>query len=246
MPHPDDAARLNALWETLDWEARLNTLAGLTGRIVFSTSLGLEDQIITERIAATRLPVSPFTIDTGRLFPEAYALHAETEARYGLAIATFFPRSDAVEAYTREDGVNGFYHSVESRHRCCHIRKVEPLGRALEGADYWISGLRRAHSSSRAELPFAEHNAAQDIVKLYPVLDMDDATLRNIIKTRNIPYNPLFDKGFPSIGCAPCTRAVAAGEDPRSGRWWWENESKRECGLHFENGKLVRAGGAHA
>ncbi len=137
-------------------------------------------------------------------------------------------------------GINGFYESVEKRKACCFVRKVEPLNRALEGVDIWISGLRREHSDNRSDLPVVEYDAGRDIIKVYPLVDISEADVKAYIQNHAIPYNPLHDQGFPSIGCAPCTRAVAPGEHARSGRWWWEQENEQECGLHIKDGKLVR------
>lgn len=224
------------------WEERIAALRDYMHKnIVFSTSFSLEDQAITHAIAAKRAPVKIFTLDTGRLFEETHEVFQATRERYPtLDIEAFYPDANAAQDLVRKQGVNGFYDSVEKRKNCCFVRKVEPLNRALEGADIWISGLRREHSDNRGDLPIAEFDAQHNLVKLYPLIDVDDHALRLYIDTHKIPYNALHDKGFPSIGCAPCTRAVKEGQPPRSGRWWWEKDNAQECGLHMVKGKLVR------
>jgi phosphoadenosine phosphosulfate reductase len=201
-------------------------------QVVFSSSLSLEDQAITHIIATEKLPVRVFTLDTGRHFPETYRTLESTRERYGLDIEVYFPQTDAVEKLMRNKGAYSFYQSVEARQECCGIRKVEPLHRALKGADLWITGIRRVHSPDRAHLPYFEIDHTNNIVKFHPLLDWTDAELKSFVTENNIPYNRLQDKGFLSIGCEPCTRAVAPGGDMRSGRWWWEDPDKKECGLH--------------
>ncbi len=241
---PVDAAleqEINAKLSPLGWEERLRALIAWPGlHAAFSTSLGFEDQAITHAIADSKLPIRIFTLDTGRLFEETYALHQATQDRYGVEIETYFPDAAAVKNLVRERGINGFYHSVENRKTCCYVRKVEPLARALKGVELWISGLRREQSDNRADLPVAEWDAAHGLVKLYPLADVSADTLWKYIETHQVPVNPLHRQGFPSIGCAPCTRAIQPGEDFRAGRWWWEQEDKKECGLHMVDGKLVR------
>lgn len=199
--------------------------------VVFSTSLGQEDQVITYLIATNQLPVKIFTLDTGRLFQETYDLYDITVARYKQNIEVFFPQTDAVQKLMQTKGMNSFYESVENRKECCHIRKVEPLNRALQGAKVWITGLRASQSDNRKDLPFAEWDEAHQLIKIHPLLDWSFDEMLQFIEANNIPYNKLHDAGFASIGCAPCTRAIAAGEDIRAGRWWWE-ASQKECGLH--------------
>jgi phosphoadenosine phosphosulfate reductase len=201
-------------------------------KIVFSTSLSLEDQAITHMIASEALPVRIFTLDTGRHFADTYKTLDSTRDRYGISPEVYFPQTDVVEKLMREKGAYSFYASVEARQECCAIRKVEPLTRALQGADLWITGIRRVHSPDRSNLPFAEHDHTNNIVKYHPLLDWTDAQLKGFIQQHNIPYNRLQDRGFLSIGCEPCTRAVQPGESIRSGRWWWEDPDKKECGLH--------------
>ncbi len=225
--------------ETLPWQERLKALSGATA---FSTSLSYEDQVITHLIASDDLPYRIFTLDTGRLFEETHKVAQETRSKYpNIMIETFYPDAVATQDLVRRQGINGFFESVDKRKACCHVRKVEPLGRALAGVEIWISGLRRAHSSGRRDLPIAEMDAGHNVLKFYPLIDVEDDVLWDYIRAHEIPYNELHDKGFPSIGCAPCTRAVAHGEDMRAGRWWWEQEdANQECGLHLVNGKLVR------
>ncbi|MGJ7030653.1 phosphoadenylyl-sulfate reductase [Niabella hirudinis] len=198
---------------------------------VLSSSLGQEDQVLTEAIAVNKLPVKIFTLDTGRLFYEHYDLLEKTNARYKINIAVYFPEDSDVEAYVKAKGANGFYESVENRKECCFIRKVKPLNRALEGAKVWITGLRSEQSDNRKDMKMIEWDEDRGLYKFNPLIRWSYNEVLNYIKEKNIPYNPLHDKGFVSIGCAPCTRAIEPGEDPRAGRWWWE-ASHKECGLH--------------
>lgn len=201
------------------------------GKVVFSTSLGQEDQVITEIIAKNKLPVKMFTLDTGRLFYETYDLLSRTEAKYKVKIKTYFPKSESVEELVNDMGINGMYESPENRKNCCYVRKVEPLKRALAGNTIWITGLRSEQSNNRSSMQRIEWDEGNQIVKYNPLMDWSMEDMLQYIQDNKIPYNPLHDKGFVSIGCAPCTRAIEPGEDPRAGRWWWEN-SKKECGLH--------------
>jgi phosphoadenosine phosphosulfate reductase len=202
------------------------------GRLGFSTSLGAEDQVITQIIANIDPSVYIFTLDTGRMFPETYDLLDVTRQRYKVRIKVFFPEFNAVEKMVNGKGINLFYESIENRKLCCHIRKIEPLGRALENVDVWISGLRREQSVTREDLALVEWDHALQKIKLNPLIDWKSEDLWKYIRQNNIPYNPLHDKGFPSIGCQPCTRAIDPGEDIRAGRWWWEHPDLKECGLH--------------
>ena len=204
---------------------------------VFSTSFSREDQIITHTIASQKLPIHIFTIDTGRHFPETYKTMQATRERYSthdynFRIETYFPKTEAVEKLLSEKGPYSFYNSPDERIACCAIRKVEPLTRALANADFWITGIRKAHSPSRHDLPRLEVDKNNSVYKIHPLLDMTDAEMNELIHNENIPYNKLQDRGFLSIGCEPCTRAVKLGESMRAGRWWWENTDKKECGLH--------------
>ena len=222
-----------ALGSTASLEDRLRLIgATIAGRIAFSTSLGLEDQAIFHAIAMTGVPVDVFTLDTGRHFPETLETIEASENRYGLKIRIVAPESQELEALVARDGVNGFRHSVEARKNCCDVRKVRPLNRALAGADAWITGLRRGQAAGRNDVPFATADAALGLLKLNPLADWSLARLEAYIQTQGIPVNPLHARGYPSIGCQPCTRAIQPGEDIRAGRWWWENEDSKECGLH--------------
>jgi len=202
------------------------------GRVGFSTSLGLEDQVLTQIIASINPEMYMFTLDTGRLFPETYDLLDITQKRYRVSIQTFFPDYHSVEKMVNQKGINLFYESVENRKLCCHIRKIEPLKRALENVDVWISGLRREQSVTRHKARLVEFDKPNGKIKVNPLIDWSLDEVWNYIKANNIPYNPLHDQGFPSIGCLPCTRAIEPGEDIRAGRWWWEHPEHKECGLH--------------
>jgi phosphoadenosine phosphosulfate reductase len=224
---------LNAGQAGLSLSARLKALrSAVKGRIVFTTSLGLEDQVITHVIAAEKLDIEIVTLDTGRLFPETYTLWETTERRYGLGIKGIFPRTADVEGYASAHGINGFYDSIEARKACCDIRKVRGLKRALAGAELWITGLRADQSVNRADTRFVAEDAAFRILKASPLLDWSREEAVQFTRDHFVPVNPLHDQGFLSIGCAPCTRAVEPGQPERSGRWWWEDEDKKECGLH--------------
>ncbi|HEX2510587.1 MAG TPA: phosphoadenylyl-sulfate reductase [Microvirga sp.] len=233
----DQAVR--ALVETMaaaNLPARLRAARRLVpGRLVFTTSFGLEDQAIAHAIFShgLDLDIEVVTLDTGRLFPETYDVWAETEARYGCRIHAVAPRTKDLEALVSAQGINGFRHSVEARLACCGIRKVEPLGRALAGAGGWITGLRSEQSAGRAATDLASRDTSQGLVKISPLADWSRRDLEFYVADNAIPYNVLHDRGFPSIGCAPCTRAVRVGEPERAGRWWWENDAKKECGLHL-------------
>jgi phosphoadenosine phosphosulfate reductase len=221
-------------------ERALEIARRVPGRVAFSSSLGLEDQAILHAIAATGSAVDIFTLDTGRLFPETLDTLAETERRYGLRIRVVVPDAGQVEALVGSDGVLGFRRSMESRKACCDVRKVRPLRRALAGAAGWITGMRRGQSAGRAAAPFASWDDDLALVKLNPIADWSTGQLEAYIRANEIPVNPLHARGFPSVGCQPCTRAVGPGEDIRAGRWWWENEDGKECGLHAR--KPVHAG----
>lgn len=228
------AEQLQSELEGLSPEALLAYLAARfpAGNVRFSTSLGQEDQVLTAMIFSQNLPIQVFTLDTGRMFQETYDLLDNTRARYGNApVQVFFPESAAVEAMMTAKGTNSFYESVENRKECCRIRKVEPLKRALAGAEVWITGLRAAQSDNRASLPLVEYDPGFNILKVNPLLHWSLEEVVAYLAENRVPYNPLHDRGFVSIGCAPCTRAIEPGEHPRAGRWWWE-DSHKECGLH--------------
>lgn len=214
-------------------EHALATLAArFPGTAVFSTSFGSEDQVITHLIFSNNLPIRVFTLDTGRNFQETYATWARTLERYRRPIGVYYPQAAAVEALLSEKGPNSFYHSVENRKECCQIRKVEPLRRALAGQQLWITGIRAEQSPNRHDMRALEWDAAHGLLKFHPLFDWSFQRVQEYVRAHNIPVNPLHDKGFVSIGCAPCTRAIRPGEDFRAGRWWWEDASKKECGLH--------------
>lgn len=233
---------LNATLAALDPLQRIRAIrAAVRGRIVFTTSFGLEDQVLTHLIAESGAEIALATLDTGRLFPEAHALWRETEAHYGVRVAGFAPRHEAVENYIVERGIDGFRDSIEARKACCAVRKVEPLGRALKGAAGWVTGLRADQSTARGETPMAEANVQYDLLKFNPLADWTRERARDFAESHAVPINPLHAAGFLSIGCAPCTRAVRPGESERAGRWWWEDEAKKECGLHVgPDGRLAR------
>ena len=237
------ARRLDADFGRLTAEDRLIRLRrDVVGRLVFTTSLGLEDQVLAFLIAELRLDVELATLDTGRLFPETYALWAETEARFNLRIRAVYPDGPALERLVTDQGVNGFYASIANRKACCGIRKVEPLSRALKGADAWLTGLRADQSDDRQRLPYVSFDRDRGLLKVNPLLDWTREQALRFAQAKNVPLNPLHDQGFLSIGCAPCTRAVRDGENERSGRWWWEQEDAKECGLHVgPDGRLTRA-----
>lgn len=224
--------QLNAEFAVKTAPERLAFIATLREEnIVFSTSFGLEDQVLTHLIASAHLPVKLITLDTGRLFQETYNVFELTRARYKVAVDVFFPDKEELELFVNENGINSFYQSVEQRKQCCKIRKVNPLNRALQGATVWITGLRASQSEARERLQFWEMDTTRGILKCNPLLDWSLEQTETFATANKIPLNTLHAKGFPSIGCAPCTRAVEPGEDIRAGRWWWEN-SKKECGLH--------------
>ena len=201
-------------------------------KAAFSTSLSWEDQVITHHIFSNDLPIRVFTLDTGRLFPETYGVFNRTLDRYKKKIEVFSPKHEGVEKMVTEKGPLSFYVSLENRKECCFIRKIEPLNRALENIACWITGLRAEHSENRNNMTMTEMDTQRNIVKVHQIFNWSLEQVKEEIKTHNIPYNSLHDKGFVSIGCQPCTRAVQEGEDFRAGRWWWENADKKECGLH--------------
>lgn len=232
------AATLHATAQALnaavpgDLAARLRAArAAITGRLVLTTGFGLEGQLLTHTVARAGLDIDLVTLDTGRLFPETYAVWAETERRYGLRIRAVHPDARALAALSARQGPMGFRDSVRAREACCEVRKVAPLALALDGAAGWITGLRRSQSAARRATRLAEADGARGLVKLAPLFDWTAEAVASHIRGLDIPYNPLFDRGFASIGCEPCTRPVRVGESERAGRWWWE-ESARECGLH--------------
>jgi phosphoadenosine phosphosulfate reductase len=228
--------------------ARLAATSGLLRDIArdfppaaFATSLGAEDMVLTDLIARHAPGIEVFTLDTGRLPAETYDLLQKLADRYDIRIRIVYPERESLEQYVATHGVNGFYRSVEARKACCEARKVEPLRRALAGKKAWITGLRRAQAVTRRDLPQREWDAANGLEKFNPLADWSEKEVWAYIRTFEVPYNALHDRGYPSIGCAPCTRAVARGEDVRAGRWWWENPATKECGLHPARRKLDAA-----
>lgn len=205
------------------------------GKVTFSTSFGWEDQVITHMIFANKLPIKVFTLETGRLFPETYYVWNRTMEMYGQPIHAYYPNNELLEQMVNAKGPNSFYESVDNRKECCGIRKLEPLKRALKGNEVWVTGIRAEQSINRQFMDNVEWDDQNNLIKFHPVYEWTLDDIKNYIKQHNIPYNTLHDRGFPSIGCAPCTRAVREGEDFRAGRWWWEDQSKKECGLHGVN-----------
>lgn len=231
---------LNQRTTGLQFEAALQVLAEtFPGQATFSSSFSFEDQAITHAIAQNRIPVSIFTLDTGRLFPETYSVWSSTKERYDVLITAYYPDHTLLEKFISDTGPNSFYESVDNRKACCHIRKVEPLKRALAGNAVWITGLRAEHSPARHDLEQFEWDESNQIIKYHPLLHWSTEAVREYINKNHIPYNALHDKGFVSIGCAPCTRAIQPGEDFRAGRWWWEDSSKKECGLHVHHEQRI-------
>jgi phosphoadenosine phosphosulfate reductase len=215
---------------------------GVAGRIVFTTSFGVEDQAVAHLIFTRRLDIEAVTLDTGRLFPSTYKVWEETERRYGVRIRSWHPDQAALADFVARSGIDGFYGSKEARLGCCDVRKVKPLGRALAGAAAWVTGLRADRSAGRGGVELASWDADRRLVKFAPLFDWSRRQAADFCSAQGVPVNELHARGFPSIGCEPCTRAVAAGEPERSGRWWWEQDEARECGLHVgADGRLVRS-----
>jgi len=213
--------------------ARVQAIGSRFSRPALASSLSAEDMVLLDAIAATGAAIDVFAIDTGRLHAETLALVDAARARYGVAIEIVRPLAGRIEAYVREHGLNGFHDGVSQRHLCCAIRKVEPLGRALQGRDAWLTGQRRAHGPERAGLQAEERDAERGIAKFSPLAEWSDDALWSFVKRRDVPTNALYARGYASIGCEPCTRAIRSGEDPRAGRWWWEQGAAKECGLHL-------------
>ncbi len=205
----------------------------------FSTSFGAEDMVVLDLIRRHQLRIDVFTLDTGRLPEETYALMQQVEERYGRCFDTLYPDQLALQRLVARDGINGFYACVENRKACCAVRKVEPLARALVGKRAWITGLRAQQSATRAQLAAREHDPVHELEKFNPLHDWSESQVWDYLRGNGVPYNALHDRFYPSIGCAPCTRAVAVGEDIRAGRWWWENAEGKECGLHPRGPKTI-------
>lgn len=221
-------------------EAILARIASDFTPAVFASSLAAEDMVLTDLILKAKLPIGIFSLETGRLHKETLAVLDAVKASYGYDIALFRPQTEAVDAYVAQNGLNAFYDSVEMRRECCRVRKVEPLGRALLGNKAWITGQRRAQSATRSDLRVEEDDPAHFMTKFNPLADWSEDNVWEYIRANQVPYNALHDRGYPSIGCEPCTRAIQPGEDVRAGRWWWENPESKECGLHVVDGKLIR------
>jgi phosphoadenosine phosphosulfate reductase len=213
-------------------------------RVAFASSLGAEDQALTDMLSRAAPKLAVFTLDTGRLPQDTYDVLAATRERYGLRIEVMFPQASDVEEMTTSRGPNSFRASVEDRRLCCHVRKVLPLRRRLAGLDAWVTGLRRDQAATRTLLASVEWDAANGLLKINPLADWSAEEVWTYIRRNDVPVSALHERGYPSIGCEPCTRAVAAGEDIRAGRWWWESPQHKECGLHMEDGRLVPGKGA--
>ena len=218
----------------------LKRIASEFSPAVFASSLAAEDMVLTDLILRHTISIGIFSLETGRLHAETLGMLDRIKETYGSEVTLFKPQASAVAEYVSSYGLNAFYDSVEMRKECCRIRKVEPLSRALAGNKAWVTGQRRAQSSTRGELHVQEDDAAHDMQKFNPLADWSEEDVWHYIRSNNVPYNPLHDKGYPSIGCEPCTRAIQPGEDIRAGRWWWENPESKECGLHVVDGKLIR------
>jgi phosphoadenosine phosphosulfate reductase len=219
---------------TLTARALLADIARDFAPAAFANSLGAEDMVLTDLIVKSGLAIEIFSLDTGRLPLETYDLMAAVRQHYGLKLKIFFPQASTVEDYVRSHGINAFYESVDLRKACCHMRKVEPLQRALAGKRAWITGLRARQAATRDGLPIREYDAGNGLEKFNPLAEWSEKEVWTYIKQNAVPYNALHDKFYPSIGCAPCTRAISPGEDIRSGRWWWETPESKECGLHVK------------
>jgi phosphoadenosine phosphosulfate reductase len=232
----EEITELNHQIKDLNPENMINYfLETYKGKIALATSMGAEDQVLTDILSKLDTTTRIFTLDTGRLFNETLDLIQLTNLRYGINIELFFPQYEKVQQMVKEKGINLFYESIENRKLCCSIRKVEPLNRALQGVKVWITGIRKEQSVTRKNESLAEWDEEYRLIKLNPLLNWTEKQVWDYVRANNVPYNPLHDKGYPSIGCAPCTRAVEKGEDIRDGRWWWESAENKECGLHFKH-----------
>jgi phosphoadenosine phosphosulfate reductase len=222
--------------------SRLSGIAAEFGNVAFASSLGAEDMVVADAILTNGLPITIFTLDTGRLPRETLDLLDRIRHRYAHEIAVYRPDAAEVASYVTDHGQNAFYQSVELRKSCCRIRKVEPLARALAGRDGWLTGLRRAQAVTRAELPLREFDVLHGMMKFNPLADWSEEQVWAYVRERDVPYNALHDLGYPSIGCEPCTRAIRPGEDVRAGRWWWESRDSKECGIHVSPLTAANAG----
>ncbi|MFA6335843.1 MAG: phosphoadenylyl-sulfate reductase [Bacteroidales bacterium] len=227
------AEQLNSLLKNLTPEEILHhVLNEFSGHIALSSSLSIEDQVLTDMIVAIDPKTRIFTLDTGRLFPETYSLIDRTNQRYGIQIEVFFPDYHDVQQLVKAEGINLFYNGIEQRKACCRVRKLEPLKRAFKGLDVWICGLRHEQSITRIASKLVEWDELNQLIKVNPLINFTEDQVWDYISQHNVPFNKLHKQGFPSIGCQPCTRAIEPGEDIRAGRWWWENPEHKECGLH--------------
>lgn len=226
--------------ESLDWVFNNFDLSDIT----FASSLGAEDQVLTDIILDINRDAEIFTLDTGRLFEKSYKVIQDVKERYNKSIELLFPEASDIKKLVESKGPNLFYNSVADRKECCRVRKIEPLKKKLKGKKIWITGLRKEQSVTRTDLKVIEWDEAFGLLKLSPLLDWREQDVWDYIEENDVPYNSLHKLGFPSIGCEPCTRAIETGEDVRSGRWWWEQPEHKECGLHLKDGKLVRKGGS--
>ncbi|MCR4856585.1 MAG: phosphoadenylyl-sulfate reductase [Bacteroidales bacterium] len=232
---PEDIEKLNQQWDKVEPETMLRHFMEIYGdRIALSSSLSAEDQALTDMMLGINPQARIFSLDTGRLFPETYALLDKTNLHYGIKIEVFCPQTEALQEMVNTQGINLFYESIEKRHLCCQVRKLEPLSRAFRTLDAWVCGLRRSQSVTRNDMRRVEWDERHGLLKINPLIDWSEEQVWAYVREHRVPYNKLHDQGFPSIGCQPCTRAVKPGEDIRSGRWWWEDPQHRECGLHIK------------
>lgn len=233
---PEDIEKLNQQWDKVEPETMLRHFMEIYGdRIALSSSLSAEDQALTDMMLGINPQARIFSLDTGRLFPETYALLDKTNLHYGIKIEVFCPQTEALQEMVSTQGINLFYESIEKRHFCCQVRKLEPLSRAFRTLDAWVCGLRRGQSVTRNDMRRVEWDERHGLLKINPLIDWSEEQVWAYVREHRVPYNKLHDQGFPSIGCQPCTRAVKPGEDIRSGRWWWEDPQHRECGLHIQD-----------
>lgn len=237
MSNINSAAFENLLTST---KATLHRIAQEFMPAVFASSLAAEDMVLTDLILRDKLNITIFSLETGRLHAETLGVLDKIQQRYNYTVTLFKPEQSAVDEYVKANGLDAFYNSVEMRKECCRIRKVEPLNRALAGNKAWITGQRKAQSTTRTALEIQEDDVAHGMTKFNPLADWSEDDVWHYIRQNDVPYNPLHDHGYPSIGCQPCTRAIEPSEDIRAGRWWWENPESKECGLHVVDGKLVR------
>lgn len=228
-----DIEELNQRFEKIEPVEVLGHFMEVYGNcIALSSSLSIEDQTLLDMMYKINPQVRVFTLDTGRLFPETYQLIDKTNLHYNIKMEVFCPQTESLQKFVLEQGINPFYESIEKRHACCQVRKLEPLARAFQGLEVWVCGLRKAQSVTRTNMRMVEWDEKHGLLKVNPLIYWTEEQVWEYIKLNHVPYNKLHDEGYPSIGCEPCTRAVKPGEDIRSGRWWWENPEHRECGLH--------------